>query len=174
MNIDYLYSIMNLYFRKEDKDNKTNMKIVKKNDNVEFNFNMNLNDPNKTCFFFPMDLFDENLDTLLSLYKDSSVIIDEKYSYDRKKDYCKYYAQFKNGRKMQLNGFEISYINKIRYSLYNKNIKINELNLKFNDELNYESGQLTPAYSGFASFKSILLISIFFLVILVVSLIYFM
>ncbi len=174
MNIEYLYSIMNLYFRKENKDCKTSMKIVKKNENIEFNFNMNSGGSNKTCFFFPMDLFDENLDTLLSFYKNSSVIVDEKYQYDRKQDYCKYYAQFKNGRKIQLNGFDISYINKIRNSLYNKVIKINELNLKLNDELNYDNGRLTPAYSGFASFKSILLISVFFLVVLVVSLIYFM
>ena len=174
MNIDYLYSIMNLYFKKENNIDKACMKIVKKNDNLEFNFNMNSNDPNKTCFFFPEDLFEENMNNILGFFKDNSVLIDEKYNYDKEKDCCNYNVEFQNGRKITFDGFSVKYISDIRNSIYNKTLNTNEIDAKFDEEFNYNlNNKFTPAYTGFASFKSILLISLFFLIVLVISLIYF-
>ena len=176
MNIDYLYSIMNLYFKKENNADKACMKIVKKDENLEFNFNMNFNDPNKTCFFFPLSLFEENIDSILSLFKNNSVMIDEDYSYDNQKDCCNYTVKFKNGRVITFDGFSVNYISEIRNSIYNKTLHNSAIDIKIDKDLNYNNlnNKFVPAYTGFASFKSILLISLFFLIVLVISLIYFM
>ena len=177
MNIDYLYSVINLYLKKENEHSKTNMKIIKKGDNLKFNINMDSSDYNNTTFFFPMDLFDTNMEYILGMYKNNHVVIDEKYEYDQLKDECHYSLVLKNGRKLFLDGFSIEYLTKIRNIIYKDSVSEDELKFKYNDLVNDNYGfqnNLQPSFAGFASFKSILLISIFFLVVLIVSLVYFL
>lgn len=176
MNIDYLYSIINLYLRKENNESKTNMIVTQKDDNVEFKFNMNIEDPNTTTFLFPIDLFEENLNNIVNLYQNNQVVIDEKYDYNKEKDICEYYIKFKNGRKVTFENLSINYLKDIRSYLYSSSLNLNEINMTNIKDIDFNKFQnnFTPAYTGFASFKSILLISLFFLVVLVVSLICFM
>ena len=176
MNIDYLYSIINLYFREENDKSKTNMVVVKKDDNVEFKFNMDIDDSNTTSFLIPLDVFEENLSNIVNLYKNNQVIQDEKYDYNKEKDICEYYIMFKNGRKVTFENLSINQLKNIRNYLYTTSLNLNEINLSKRQNIDFEKFQnnFAPAYTGFASFKSILLISLFFLIVLVVSLIYFM
>lgn len=176
MNIDYLYSIINLYLKKENNDAKTNMVITKKDEKVEIKFNMNADDPNTTCFLFPLDLFEENLNNIVNLYKNNQVIQDEKYDYNKEKDLCQYYIKFQNGRKVTFENLSINHLKNIRNYLYSSSLNLNEINMQKINNIDFEKfdNNLEPAYAGFASFKSILLISLFFLVVLVVSLICFM
>ena len=173
MNIDYLLSIINLYLKRENDTSRTNMTITKKNENVEFYINMKETDPSKTSFFIHEDI----LDYILSLYKDNVIIIDEKYEYDRNRDLGHYEVEFKNGRKLSFNDFSIKDINNIRNSLYNITINKDEIRLKFSDDFNYNynyQNNLNYSYAGFTSFKAVLLISIFFFIVLIISLVFFM
>ena len=53
MNISYLYSIINLYLKKEIDNKNNNLNINKINDNVECNFSMKLSS-DKTNFLVPL------------------------------------------------------------------------------------------------------------------------
>lgn len=177
MNIDYLYSIINLYLKREKDTSRTNMVISKKEDNLEFNVNMQENDPNKTIFVFPYDIFAENMDNILSLYKDNILVIKEDYKYNKDSDTCKYTVEFKNGRKISFKGFSIHDVNKIRNSIYNITIDKEKIRLNINDNLDFDmkyQNNFKYSYAGFTSMKEVLFISVFFFVVLVVSLFLFM
>ena len=176
MNIDYLYSIIKLYLKKENDELKINTRIVKKEDNIEININMKEDDFNKTTFYIPFDTFQENLDNLINMYKENTVVTDEKYNYDKNSDKCDYYVNFKNGRKISFENLSIEYLNNIRNSIY-KNVNNGDYQFINNDITDYLANyqnNIQPAYTGFASFKSILLISIFFLIVLILSIVFFM
>ena len=172
MNIDYLYSIINLYLKKENDHKKTSLNINKIDDKVEFNFNMNDIDSDKTSFVIPFDEFYNHLDGFVEKYKENIMIIDERYNSDKVNGTCYYYVLFKNGRRISFNGFSMFEMNDIRNALYD--IKINKEEVRVNDieeekQMPYEP-RLRLQQSGFSSVASIVLAIIFFADVLVITL----
>ena len=53
MNIDYLYSIINLYLKKEINNKRTILSIKRLDDMVEFSFSMKQDNEDKTTFVSP-------------------------------------------------------------------------------------------------------------------------
>lgn len=171
MNIGYLDSIIELYLRKEKNNHRTNLSIKKKDDKIEFNFNMKFDDPEKTSFSLPIDIVSSHFQTFLNMYKEDLLIIDEKYDYNNADNTCYYYVEFKNGRVLSFNGFSILEINNIRNILYNIKMHIEELrvNPKEEKEMAYKP-RLAIAQAGFASYFTIFLITLFFVDIFVLAL----
>ncbi len=171
MNIDYLYSVIDLYLKNENEHSKTNLNIQKADNNIQFSFTMKEDNPDKTTFYLPIDLVNNYWYYLLNRYKKDLLIIDEKYEYDKVKNTCYYYVLFKNGRIISFNGFSIVEINGLRNCLYS--IRINEEEIRINLEPEKETlyqPMLSLQHAGFSTFKTIFFITLFILDILVISL----
>lgn len=171
MNIEYLYSIINLYLKNENEKNKACLNIQKKDSNIEFKFTMRSDNPDKTIFMLPLELVNKYWYNFLNKYKDNLLVIDEKYNYDSVKNTCYYYVLFKNGRTLSFDGFSITEINSLRNCLYTIRIDSDEIrvNLEEDKKPKYQP-QLNLQTAGFSSFKIIFFITLFILDIFVVSL----
>ena len=125
MNINYLYSIIELYLKKETDDKRTNLNIIRENNQIHFKFNMNKNDSDMTSFSLLSDVVLENnvLSSLIKLYKKQNIIIDEKYEVDKVNGSCYYYALFNNGRSISFRNFSLVEINNIRNIIYDIKFK---------------------------------------------------
>ncbi len=170
MNIDYLYSIVNLYLKKETNNKKTILNIKKSTDTVEFSFNMNKDNEDKTTFVIPYDEYIKEVFTFLKLYKEKLMIIDEKYDYNNATCTCYYYVLFNSGRCISFNGFSILEMNNVRNILYD--IKINQEEVRLENkkkEMAYKP-RLRLQQAGFSSYATLFLMVIFFLMVLVLSL----
>lgn len=171
MNIDYLYSIINLYLKKEVNNKKTILNIKKMVDEVEFSFNVKINE-DKTTFVIPYDLYNSFLVLILKTYKENLMIIDEKYNYDNVTSTCYYYVLFNTGRTISFNGFTVLEMNNVRNILYGININQEELRVKEvedNKEMAYKP-RMRLQQAGFSSYATLFLVVVFFLVVLVISL----
>ena len=92
MNLNYFMSVLELYLNKEE-EYKTNLSIIKyQNGKIKINFTMNHDLNETTTFFVAYDSFmeKENLCELFKKYKESLIIIDEKYEYDKLNETCYY------------------------------------------------------------------------------------
>ena len=172
MNIDYLYSIVDLYLKKEKDNQRTFLNIRKLNDAVEFSFNMKKDNEDKTKFTIPCDEYSSHLCDFLQKYKENLMIIDEKYNYDSINNTCYYYVLFNSGRSMSFNGFSVLDMNNVRNSLYDIRFRRNEVRIS---ELNEEKQmvykpRLRLQEAGFSSFATIFIIAIFFADVLVIAL----
>ncbi len=172
MNTGYLYSIINLYLKKEDSNKKTSLNIKKLDDDVEFSFNMKKANEDKTTFVIPYKDYNLYLIDILKTYKENLMIIDEKYSYDNVTNTCYYYVLFNSGRTISFNGFSVLEMNNVRNVLYD--IKINQNEIRLEDieqkqEMAYKP-RLRLQQAGFSSYATLLLVVIFFALVLVVSL----
>ena len=170
MDLGYLFSIVDLYLKKEKDNKKTTLNIKKNEDKIEFSFGMKLSNE-KTTFQIPFEIVNSKLNELLNIYKQDMMIIDEKYNYDNAKNTCYYYVLFKNGRTLSFDGFSILEINNIRNVLYNIRINTEEIrvNLKEEKEMVYKP-KLNLQQAGFASYTTIFLIALFFVDIFVIAL----
>ena len=171
MNIEYLYSIIDLYLKNEDEHNKVNLNIQKKDGNIEFSFTMRKDNPDKTSFMVPIEIVNNYWYDFLNKYKTNQMIIDEKYDYDKVKETCYYYVLFKNGRMMSFRDFSIIEINSLRNCLYS--IRINQEEIRVNlsdDKESLYQPNLKLQTAGFSSFKTIFFITLFILDIFVISL----
>lgn len=171
MNIDYLYSIIQLYIKKEIDNKKTILSIKKIDDNVEFSFNVKIND-DKTTFVIPYDLYNSYLVSILHSYKENLMIIDEKYNYDNATNTCYYYVLFNSGRTISFNGFSILEMNNVRNILYGININQEEIRvseIEEEKEMAYKP-RLRLQQAGFSSYATLFLVVIFFVAVLVISL----
>ena len=170
MNIEYLYSIIELYLNNENEKDKVHLNIQKKDNNIEFSFTMRKN-PDKTTFVLPLDEVNNYWYDFLNKYKEELLIIDEKYEYDKVNDTCYYYVLFKNGRVLSFHGFNIMEINSLRNCLYSIRINSDEIrvNLKEEKEPQYKP-KLTLQTAGFSSFKTLFFITLFILDVFIVSL----
>ena len=172
MGIDYLYSIINLYLKKEIDNKKTILNVKKLENEVQFDFNMNYKDADKTSFVIPLDLYNNYLKEFLHLYKEDLMIIDEKYSNNKIDNTCYYYVLFKNGRSISFDGFTIIEMNNIRNVLYNIQINKEEIrvsNLDEKKEMAYEP-RLRLQQAGFSSYATLFMVVLFIAAILVISL----
>ncbi len=171
MNNGYLDSIIELYLRKEKNNRRTNLTMKKKDDKIEFSFNMKMDDPDKTIFSLPIEMVNSHFQEFLNMYKEDLLIIDEKYDYDSTNNTCYYYVEFKNGRVLSMHGFSILEINNIRNILYNIKIHAEELrvNPKEEKEMVYKPKTVLQQ-AGFASYFTIFLITLFFVDIFVIAL----
>lgn len=172
MNIGYLYSIINLYLKKEINNKRTILSIKRLDDMVEFSFSMRQDNEDKTTFVIPYKEYNLYLDEIIKNYKESLMIIDEKYSYDNVTSTCYYYVLFNSGRCISFNGFNILEMNNVRNILYD--IKINQNEIRVNEidekkEMAYKP-RLRLQQAGFSSYATLFLVVIFFAIVLVVSL----
>lgn len=172
MNIDYLYSIINLYLKRELDNKRTILNIRKLNDQVEINFNMKTVKDDKTTFVIPYEEFNKNINEITSRFKQELMIIDEKYNYDNASSTCYYYVLFNNGRVISFDGFSIIEMNNIRNNLYN--IKINKEEIRIDDVSDKKEMVYKPRIhlqeAGFSSMATLLLMVMFFIDILVITL----
>ena len=172
MNIDYLYSIVDLYEKKEKPDQKTFLNIRKLADNIEFSFNMKKDDVDKTNFMIPFEEYSSHLTDFLKRYKADLMIIDEKYNYDNINGTCYYYVLFNTGRSISFKGFSVFEMNTVRNTLYDIKLRQNEVRITaINEEkkMPYQP-RLRLQEAGFSSYTTIFLIAIFFVDILVIAL----
>lgn len=175
MDINYLYSIVNLYLSKENDEKKTNLNIIKISDEeIQFNFNMNEKLIEVTSLVLPFEKVfnNDNLTTFLQLYKQKFIIIDERYEYDKENDLYDYFIKFNNGRKIAFCKFELLEINNIRNVIYNIKIQKEEIRVVFEDEHAEEKVNfaLRLQQTGYANYVMLLLFSIGFLLIFILSL----
>lgn len=175
MNIDYLYSIVELYLKKETKDRKTFLIIKKFDDNIEFSFGMKNDIEDKTKFNIPTEEFNNHLADFLNKYKEELMIIDEKYTCDNISGNCNYFVLFNTGRSISFKGFSVLAMNNVRNILYdiriNQNeIRVEEINAK--KQMIYQP-RLRLQQAGFSSYVTLFLVVVFFVVVLVISLIIF-
>ena len=172
MNKDYLNSIVNLYLSKETDKKRTALSIIKQDEQVEFNFNMNKNADDKTSFVIPLDEYNSTLVNFIKQYKDDLMIIDEKYDYNNANSTCYYYVLFKNGRNISFNGFTILEMNNIRNMLYGININSQELRVNHIDEVKQMAyrPRLNLQQAGFSSYATLFLSILLFIGILVLVL----
>lgn len=170
-NYEYLYSILNLYLKKENDSKKTNLNITKKSDKVTFSFSMKENNLDKTTYDLPITIVNSYLSTVLMTLKENLLIIDEKYDFDNYDKTCYYYVKFKNGRVLSFNGFSVLEINNIRNILYDIKTYKEEIRVDLSDtneiKMNY---QPYLPQAGFVSFKYISLMVLFFSDIFMLSL----
>ncbi len=172
MDIDYLYSIVDLYLKKEKDNKRTYLNIKKLDDHVEFSFSMKNETEDKTESNLSYEDFNARMLDFLTRFKEDLMIIDEKYDCDSISGKCKYFVLFNNGRSISFNGFGVLEMNILRNILYNININQNEIRVNEIDkkkEMVYQP-RLRLQQAGFSSFATIFLIAIFFVGILVIAL----
>ncbi len=171
MNVGYLYSVIDLYLRKEKDNKKANLNIKRVDDKVNFSFNMKANSQDNTIVSLLLDDVNNEFKNILNMYKQDLMIIDEKYDYDNVNNTCYYYVLFKNGRTLSFNGFTMLDINNIRNILFNITIHTEEMRVSLNDEkeMPYKP-KLSFQQAGFASYVTIFLIALFFVDVLVIAL----
>lgn len=172
MNIDYLYSIVDLYLGKEDQNKKTLLNIMKLDDTVEFSFTMKKDNDDKTTFVIPYTDYNLHLDYFINKIKQDLMIIDEKYNYDNVTRTCYYYVLFKTGRSISFNGFSILEMNNVRNILYGININKDEVRveeIEEKKEMAYKP-RLRLQEAGFSSYATLFLVVLFFTAVLVISL----
>ena len=162
----YLLSIIDLYLKNEDNNHKANLTIEKQNENIYFSFGMT-ESVDTTKFYLPIEVVNLCLEKALLSYKKDTIIIDEKYDYDKEKDTCYYYVLFNNGRDISFTNFNLKETNLIRNYIYSIKIKQDEIRVNVNQE---SIKKFNFQYAGFISLKTIFFITIFFLDIFVVSL----
>lgn len=172
MNIDYLYSIINLYLKREEDSKKTILNIKKLNDQVEFSFHMKTVKDDKTTFVIPYEEFNKNISEIVNKFKQELMIIDEKYNYDNVNSTCYYYVLFNSGRVISFDGFSIIEMNNIRNNLYD--IKIHQEEIRVDDVKEEKEMAYKPRIhlqeAGFSSYATLLLMVMFFIDLLVVTL----
>ena len=172
MNINYLYSMVNLYLKNENDHQRLKINITKKEDSVLFSFNMKKEDIDKTSIKLPMQIVNEHFYDIIQLFKGDLLIIDEKYDYDKVKDECYYYIKLNNGRMIIFNGFSLMELNTIRNIIYNIDIRQDEIRIgKEEEEILPNKWNLK--YAGFISPVTIFLVTIIILVVFVISLLIF-
>jgi len=167
MDINYLYSIVNLYLKKENNDKKTNLSLVKDNERIKFSFNMNKDDIDVTSFIISYDeLFEnDNIKNLIQTYKDKTIVIEEKL------DNNVYSILLNNGRRLTFENFSVLELNDIRNLVYDIKFQKEEIRIDFLDDEDIDNKYYyTLKPTGFANFKTILVIAICFLVVFIVSL----
>ena len=174
MNIDYLYSIIDLYIKNENDEKKTNLSVSKINNNIRFSFNMKDNGPDKTTFDIPIKVINASSWKFINYYKKELMVIDEKYTYNKNNNICNYYVEFKNGRVITFSNFNLLDINNIRNYLFNMKFNIQEIHVELNKEkeMMYKP-QLKMQYAGFTSFKILLVSVLIFTNIFLISLLIF-
>ena len=172
MNKEYFDSIVSLYLNRETDKRKTSLNIVKREDQIEFNFNMNKTNEENTSFMIPFDVYSDHVIDFINQYKDNLMIIDEKYDYNNTNQTCYYYVLFKNGRNISFNGFTIFEMNNIRNILYGININKEELrvnHIKDEKQMAYKP-RLNLQQTGFTSYATLFLSVLLFISILVIVL----
>lgn len=167
MDINYLYSIVNLYLKKEKNNKRTNLSLVKDNDQIKFSFNMDKDDIDVTSFIISYDkLFEnDNIKTLIRTYKNKTIVIEEKF------DNKVYNILLNNGRRLTFENFSVIELNNIRNIIYDIKFQKEEIRIDFLDDEDIDNKYYyTLMPTGFANFKTLGLIAICFLVVFMVSL----
>lgn len=161
MNINYLYSIIDLYQKNEKDNKKAKLSLTKEEENIRFSFGMSDNKQEKTIFTLPIDTISEHINDIIKKYKGSLLVIEEKYEHDGDTDYC-YYVKFNNGRVITFNHYTLIEINNLRNMLYNIEINKEEIRIPKEKTNNISSYQYHYNYNnlllktGFSSYKALI------------------
>ena len=168
MNINYLYSIINLYVQREKNGTIAHFWIEKKEDMIEFSFNMQNKSQDKTFITLPLDLVLENRIEILNLCKKNRIVLGEEY-HDKI-----YNIMFNNGRIISLIGFTLFEINEWRNDLFGIEIRKEELRVQ-KDEMVEEknASQYKLQIAGFTSFINLLVTVVIMSIIFVGALLIF-
>lgn len=171
MNINYLYNLIDLYLKNENDTKKAKLSFTKGDEEVCIRMGM-IDSEEKTIFRLPKEMIDDNLAHLLQKYKNSSLVIDEKYEYDGDKDYC-YQVKFNKGRILIFNHFTLQEVNHIRNTLYGISINQEEIRIPKEEQeekkLVYHYKSFLPQM-GFSSYKAILITSLSVMITFLLSL----
>lgn len=172
MDYSNLYSILNLYLRKEKDKHAINVNFTKNQDNILLYFNINNTGSDRTTLSLPLQVINDYLSDILKKIKNEQIIIDEKCELDKNNNYV-YYIKFANGRIISFNNFSIMEINNIRNILYNIDIRQEEIRIVQNAnnsnkiQMNYKP-ILQP--TGYIHSNSIFLMAIIFADVFMISL----
>ena len=149
MNLNSLYSIINLYVQRE-KNNQAIMTIAKKDEQIEFNLSMQKNNQDKTIITLPLELVLDAKKNILDLFRQDKIVIEEKYQDNI------YTLILNNGRKLNFKDFSLMEINEWRNDLFNIQIRKDEMRLPL---LKDETKVLKPRLqiTGFVSLWSLFL-----------------
>jgi len=173
MDIDYLYSIIDLYLDNEKDNHRTNMVIEKQDNNVCFSFNMDENDFEKTILNLSIEDFSKEINNVLNYYKQEIIIIHEEYANNQENPSYKVFLQ--NGRTISMNGFSVLEINNMRNTLYNIRIDSDEIRLEALNEK--KPIAYKPPFglqqTGFASHTTLFLIALYLTDIFLIALLIF-
>lgn len=174
MNLNYFMSVLELYLNKE-KEHKTNLSIIKyQNNKIKVAFTMNHDLNETTTFFVAYDAFMEtdNLSNLFKQYKDDLIIIDEKYEYDKLNELCYYCIMLSNGRIMSFKNFSLEEVNNIRNLVYNIKYNPNEIKivLEKEEKVGYYHPNFALGQTGFVSFLTFFVVVLGILNVLIITL----
>ena len=158
MNIDYLYSVLNLYLSKEN-HKKTVLTITK---GSKYTFAFGVEDDSDVT---KVSISDEEmnitlLQDIINRYKGNSIVIDDKYKLDNEKKTCKYESLLNSGRKLVFNNFTLQEANTIRNIIYNISIDNNELRINLDTKEKEIPYNLRLKEAGFSSFVTIFLVGL--------------
>jgi len=167
MDINYLYSIVDLYLKKENNSKRTNLSLVKLNNQIKFSFNMDRDDIDVTSFNVSCEklLENNNFQNLIKIYKKDNIVIDEKF------DNKVYSILLNNGRRITFANFSVLELNDIRNVIYDIKFQKEEIRIDFIDDEDIDNKYyytLNP--TGFISLKNILMIAVCFVIVFIVSL----
>ncbi len=171
MDYDYVYNIMDLYFKNENENQKIVLNLTKTSDKVVLKFKMNDKSNDITTFDLPLQVVNNYIKTIIKKYKEDNLVIDEKYELDSQNKNCMYLVKFSNGRILSLNNFSIIEINNIRNILYNITIRQEELRISNDDTQNIKMNYIPKLQeTGFTKSSSLFLMAIFFADVFMISL----
>ena len=171
MDYNYVYNIMDLYFKNEEDNQKTILNLTKTTDKVVLNFKMNNKNNDKTTFDLPLQIINNYIQSIIKRFKEDNLVIDEKYELDSQNRNCVYLVKFSNGRLLSFNNFSVIEINNIRNILYNITIRQEELRIT-NDDIDNIKMNYKPRLqeTGFTKSSSLFLMVIFFADVFMISL----
>lgn len=171
MDISYLLSVIDLYLLKEN-DKKTIVKIVNLSDCVKIELSYKEEEYNNTFIKIDKETYYEYLKIIISKIQSNLMIDDEVYNENNDKSiYC---VTFSNKRKIIVFNFLKDDIYLFRNNLLNKS---NDFTIEFEEK--YESKlennlQTKNVFSmGFSTYLTLVVISILFLDVFMISLLIF-
>ena len=175
MDYNYLYSIINLYLKKENSQKKMNVILSKKKEKIVFYFSYTKDSNNQTTFDLPIDLINKYLVIIINRIKEKNMIIDEKYQLNNKRNQYRYSVQLSNGRRITFINFTTIEVNNIRNILYNIQNINSELKLMVEEEPEVVKMNYNPKLqeTGFVNVRSLFLVAIILADIFMLSLWFF-
>ena len=171
MDYNYVYNIMDLYFKNEKENQKVILNLTKTFDKVVLKFKINNKSNDITTFDLPLQIVNNYIHLIIKKFKEENLVINEKYELDSQNKNCMYLVKFSNGRVLSFNNFSIIEINNIRNILYNIKIRQEELRISNDDSENIKMNYIPRLQeTGFTKSSSLFLMVIFFADIFMLSL----
>ena len=172
MNIGYLLSILDLYLIKE-KNSSLIVEVDNRESLVKVDFCYSFDPSNRTFVKIKKELFFEHLSEFLNKIQGSLLVEGENFvTKNNKKVYT---LEFLEKRKISFINFSVDEMNMIRSNISNLKDKFdfNMDNITYDKKLETVKNTKLSFSMGFSSYMTLTLTSIWFLVILIISLLIF-